>query len=258
MHCSNPKNDNPISNNYLLIFFKCLTSSTFVNEHIDWPLSNAWMFLLLMHLPIDLFQDYELLFYWCACWTTFLKCVTSSFVDAFANQLLWSTWLPSSSKLYWHSYNHSLVALKKPKYPSSRGHTYRPTNKHSLVAFKKPKYWSFVGTHVKLKVAIVLLMFINTYLLGTKKTLISFCYHFNPSLSNLLASSTKKWKHQSMFFLIVLLDVKWCTWEKCKMDMVKLENALEIDAFFQFCPIFFPFVNSSPCFFYYTPCFRWT
>ncbi len=192
----------PISNNYLLIFFKCLTSSTFVNEHIDWPLSNAWMFLLLMHLPIDLFQDYELLFYWCACWTTFLKCVTSSFVDAFANQLLWSTWLPSSSELYWHSYNHSLVALKKPKYPSPRGHTYRPTNKHSLVAFKKPKYWSFVGTHVNLKVAIVFLMFINTYLLGTKKTLISFCNHFNPSLSNLLASSTKKCKHQSMFFLL--------------------------------------------------------
>jgi hypothetical protein len=26
-----------------------------------------------------------------------------------------------------------------------------------------------------------------------------------------------------VFSLIVLLDVKWCTWEKCKMDMVKLE-----------------------------------
>ncbi len=140
MHCSNPKNDNPINNNYLLIFFKCLTSSTFVNEHIDWPLSSAWILLLLMHLPIDLFQDCELLFYWCACWTTFLQCVTSSFVDAFANQLLWSAWLPSSSELYWHSYNHSLVALRKPKYPSSRGHTYRPTNKHSLVSFRKPKY----------------------------------------------------------------------------------------------------------------------
>jgi hypothetical protein len=94
------------------------------------------------------------------------------------------------------------VALKKPKYPSPRGHTYRPTNKHSLVAFKKPKYWSFVGTHVNLKVAIIFLMFINTYLLGTKKALISFCNHFNPSLSNLLASSTKKCKHQSMFFLL--------------------------------------------------------
>ncbi len=191
MHCSNSKNYNPISNNYLLIFFKCLTSSTFVNEHIDWPLSNAWILLLLMHLPIDLFQDYELLFYWCACQATFLKCVISSFVDAFANQLLWSAWLPSSSELYWHSYNCSFVALRKPKYPSFRGHTYRSTNKHSLVAFKKPKYCSFDGTHINLKVAIALLMFINTYLLGTKKTLISFCNHFKPSLSKLLASSTK-------------------------------------------------------------------
>jgi hypothetical protein len=95
--------------------------------------------------------------------------MTSSFVDAFANQLLWSAWVPSSSELYWHSYNHSLVALRKPKYPSSRGHTYRSTNKHFLVALKKPKYWSFVGTHITLQVAIALLMFINIYLLGTKK-----------------------------------------------------------------------------------------
>jgi hypothetical protein len=124
MHWSNPKNDNPISNNHLLIFFKCLTFSTFVDEHIDWPLSSAWIPLLLMHLSIDLFQACELLFYWCACQTTFLKCMTSSFVDAFVNQLLWSTWLPSSSEFYRHSYNHSLVALRKPKYPSSRGHTY--------------------------------------------------------------------------------------------------------------------------------------
>ncbi len=191
MHCSNPKNDNPISNKYLLIFFKCLTSSTFVDEHNDWPLSSAWIPLLLMHLPIDLFQACELLFYWCACRGTFFKCVTSSFVDAFANQLLWSTWLPSSSELYRHSYNYSLVVLRKPKYPSFGGHTYRPTNKHSLMAFRKPKYWSFVGTHINLKVASTLLMFINTYLLGTEKTLISFCNHFKPSLSNLLASSTK-------------------------------------------------------------------
>lgn len=200
-----------------------------------------------MHLPIDLFQDCELLFYWCACRATFLKCVTSSFVDAFANQVLWSTWLPSSSELYWHSYNHSLVALRNPKYPSSRGHTYRPTNKHSLVAFRKPKYWSFVGTHINLKVVIALLMFINTYLLGTKKALISFCNHFKPSLSNLLASSTKNTNIKACSLLMSSLvwngahekNAKW-TWWNSKMH----PNW----CIFQFRPIIFSFVNSSPCF----------